>query len=57
MPDGREVWAMSPCDYVKNASYQECRRFTCRGRRRVCIEEQDKEPISYELSAQVGCVK
>jgi hypothetical protein len=55
MPDGREVWAMSPHDCQK--CYQDCRRFTCRGRRRVYIEEQGKEPISYELSARVGCVK
>jgi hypothetical protein len=47
--DGREVWAMPPCDCQE--CYQDCQRFTCGGRRRVCIEEQGEEPISYELSA------
>jgi hypothetical protein len=37
--------------------YQDCRRFTCGGWRRVGIEEQSREPISYELSAQVGCIE
>jgi hypothetical protein len=57
MPDGREVWAMSPCDYVKNAIKIVEARFTCGGWRRVHIEEQGEEPISYELSAQVVCVE
>jgi hypothetical protein len=55
MQNGREVWATSPHDCQE--CYQDCQRFTCRGWRRVGIEEQSKEPISYELSAQVGCIE
>jgi hypothetical protein len=57
MPDGREVWAMSPRNYVKNAIKTVEGLLAEDGEARVCIEEQGKEPISYELSAQVGCVK
>jgi hypothetical protein len=49
MPNGREVWATSPCDCQEG--YQDCRRLTCGGRRRVRIDKQSKKPISYELSA------
>jgi hypothetical protein len=57
MPDGREVWAMSPHDYVKNAIKTVEGLLAAGGWRRVRIEEQGKEPISYELSARIGCVK
>jgi hypothetical protein len=57
MPDGREVWATSPCDYVKNA-IKTVKGLLAEDREGyVAIEEQGKEPNSYELSAQVGCVK
>jgi hypothetical protein len=57
MPDGREVWETSPCDYVKNAIKTVEGLLAEDKEGYVAIEKQGKESIPYELSSQVECVR
>jgi hypothetical protein len=54
MPDSREVWASSACDYVKNAIKAIESLFEEDGKGYV-LKKQSEESISYELQAQGGC--
>jgi hypothetical protein len=56
MPDGREVWATSPSNYIKNP-IKTVKGLLVEDGEGYDLKEQGKESILYELSTQVGCVK
>jgi hypothetical protein len=56
MPDGRKVWATSPCDYVKNA-IKTVKGLLAEDGEGYVLKNKAKNPFPFQLSARVGCVE